>query len=278
MSEQKMERMQVTKELMNKIHACGQEILDEFVRICTDNNLKYYLIAGTLLGSVRHQGPIPWDDDVDVCMPRADYEKFKEIMLNRPDGEIYHIHCRENDTAYPSRLSRLMKRDTVYRNRAWSNRNMRYSELWLDIFPLDDAPSAEDQQYQKFAQRMDFIKTLCFNKVSNDTKKMSYKSKLLHGVLKLLPMKLLVSLDEKMMRKYQGRGCDCYMNWGSKYGYIKQTMPKAWYEPSTEVLYSGKYYSAPGQWDKVLTNIYGDYMTPPPKDEQIGHDAIDIQV
>ena len=108
--------MEITPEILDKIHACGQEILDEFVRICEENHLKYYLIAGTLLGAVRHKGPIPWDDDVDVCMPREDFEKFKKIMLARPEGELYHIHCHENDPCYPQRICRVMKRGTVYKN------------------------------------------------------------------------------------------------------------------------------------------------------------------
>ena len=89
-----------SSKLMEQIHACGQEILDEFVSICEENNFKYYLYYGTLLGAVRHKGPIPWDDDVDVVMPREDYDAFKKLMLARPEGGLYHIQCYENDPGH----------------------------------------------------------------------------------------------------------------------------------------------------------------------------------
>lgn len=78
--------MYLTKEQLKKVQMIGQELLDEFVRVCEDNRLKYYLSCGTLLGAVRHKGFIPWDDDVDVEMPREDFEKFKKIMLERQNG------------------------------------------------------------------------------------------------------------------------------------------------------------------------------------------------
>ena len=78
--------LQISDEVMRDIHKCTQEILDVFVKVCEENNLRYYLIYGTLLGAVRHKGPIPWDDDLDVCMPREDFEKFKRIMLERNGG------------------------------------------------------------------------------------------------------------------------------------------------------------------------------------------------
>ena len=108
----KNKNIEISSETIEKIHACGQEVLDAFVQICEQNNLRYYIIAGTLLGAVRHKGPIPWDDDVDVCMPRKDFEKFKKIMLARPEGELYHIHCRENDSNYPQIMVHLMKKGT----------------------------------------------------------------------------------------------------------------------------------------------------------------------
>ena len=278
MENNKESKVERSKELMDQIHACGQEILDEFVRICEENGLKYYLIAGTLLGAIRHKGPIPWDDDVDVCMPREDFDKFKKIMLAKPEGEVYHIHCRENDKKYPSRLARLMKSGTSYRVQGWEHRNMKYMELWVDIFPLDSAIDPTDKRYQKHAKRMNMMKSISFNKVSGDIKSMSIKGKCLHYIIQFIPSRLLNFLDEKMMKKYQKCDCEYYTNWGSKYGYQKQTMPKSWYEPSTKVVYNGKEYDAPRKWDNILKKLYGDYMKLPPTEDQRGHDVSEIIV
>ena len=122
------------RQIMDRIHECGQEILDAFVEICTEHNLKYYLAGGSLLGAVRHKGPIPWDDDVDVYMPRADADAFKKLMLDRPDGEPYHIQCYENEPTFVHFNLHYNKRGTVYKTKVAIEKKRRYMELWLDVF------------------------------------------------------------------------------------------------------------------------------------------------
>ncbi len=77
--------------MLTKVQNVMKEILDEFVRICDENNLTYFLVYGTLLGAVRHKGFIPWDDDIDVAMPRADYNKLIEIYKSKNDPDYYLI-------------------------------------------------------------------------------------------------------------------------------------------------------------------------------------------
>lgn len=270
--------MEMTSEVMDKIHQHEQEILDAFAQICKENNLRYYIIAGTLLGAVRHKGPIPWDDDADVCMPRSDMEKFKKIMLARPDGEIYHIHCRENDPNYATFTVKLKKRGTVYKSQGLIDRGLDYLELWLDIFPLDNAPEKNGIIYRLIGMRIAIMKRLVSNKAIVNTSKQSIKCKLLHFLLKPFSINWLRNHTEKLMTKYNNKTCSRYVSWASHYNFLKQTMPKNWYEPATEVLYSGKHYYAPCKWDNVLTKLYGDYMKPPANTDRIGHGAIKIEI
>ena len=154
----------ITPEIMDKIHKNGQEILDAVVRVCEENGLRYYLCYGTLIGAVRHHGPIPWDDDIDIVMPREDADTLKRIMLARPDGELYHIHCYENDPHYPYFTPRMNKRGTIYSLENVSDVDMRYTELWVDIFPLDTIPWNSGWRYHLLGWRVTLLKQLANNK------------------------------------------------------------------------------------------------------------------
>lgn len=261
----------VPEEVMEQVHTAGQQILDAFVEICARHSLRYYIVAGTLLGAVRHQGPIPWDDDIDVAMPRQDYERFKEILLKRPEGEEYHIHCYENDPNFRLFLLRLNKKGTVYSLHHESNVDLRFKELWIDIFPLDEAPSPAGGMYQLRGHLIAALKRMANNKVRVNGRELSIKGKLLHAMLVVVPYSCLRSWTERLMRVGEGKNRENYVGWASHYDFRKQTMPKSWYEPSCEVNYSGKMYSAPGKWKEMLGRLYGDYMQLPPKEKRVGH-------
>ena len=278
MKKQVEKKIEMTPEIMDKIHQCGQEILDAFVQICKENNLRYYLIAGTLLGAVRHKGPIPWDDDIDVCMPRADMERFKEIMLARPEGETYHIHCFENDHNYAAFTIKLKKRGTVYESQGLIDRGLNHLELWLDIFPLDEAPGKISIKYRILGARIALMKRLISNKTFVNTERQSMKCKLMHLFLNKFSIYRLRTHAEKLMDKYNNKQCSNYVSWASHYNFLKQTMPKNWYEPATKVMYNRKHYCAPCKWDKILTKLYGDYMKPPAIINKSGHGATKIEI
>lgn len=272
--------MQLTKEILEKIHAVDQELLDEFVRVCEENNLKYYLDGGTLLGAIRHKGPIPWDDDLDVIMPREDYEKFREIMLAEPEsgGGLYHIHCNENDPNFPNRFVKLLKRNTVFTNQVRIDRRVKYLEVWIDIFPLDDAPDNIDWKWRVYCWFMRKVTNACYLK-PRVRDSLSFKQKAERVILAPFSLKKILLFDRKLMRRYEKKsGCNHYVRWAGSVDYAKTAMPKAWFEPSVKVLYGGKYYSAPKEWDKVLTCLYGDYMTPPPIEKQVGHEVLDVRI
>ena len=87
------------KETLDKLHQVEMEILDDFVKVCEKHKLRYFLTGGTMLGAVRHSGFIPWDDDVDIGMPREDYDKFIEIG-DEALGDKYQLECFEHNKNY----------------------------------------------------------------------------------------------------------------------------------------------------------------------------------
>lgn len=270
--------LQISDETMEKLHQTTQEILDVFVDICEKNDLRYYLTAGTLLGAVRHEGPIPWDDDLDVCMPREDFERFKQIMLARPEGETFHIHCFENDRNSPKTFARLKKRGTVLVIQYFIDTGSKYNEVWIDIFPLDDSPDPSDPQFLKRGKVITKMKALSAIRVLKTTQGMRWTGKCFHALLKLIPITLIFGMSEHLMKSENKKGFKYYVSWGCRYGFKKQTMPKEWYGTPVKVLYSKKYYDAPQEWDKVLTQLYGDYMKLPPESERVGHDVMEIDI
>ena len=126
------------------------EILREFVRLCEANGLRYYLAYGTLLGAVRHKGFIPWDDDIDVTMPREDYERFAAICgAGLPGGLRWQSYATEGH--YPVWFGKLIREDTVLRQALSDHLDISQS-VFIDVFPLDGLAS---RWWEVLVQRRD---------------------------------------------------------------------------------------------------------------------------
>ncbi len=263
--------------IMDRIHKCGQEILDVFVGICEEHELKYYLAGGSLLGAVRHKGPIPWDDDIDVYMPRADFDAFKKLMLERPESETYHIQCLENEPTFAHFNVHFNKSGTLYKTEIAAEKKRRYMELWIDVFPLDecrgDMTTVWGRLIGKYLMSFKYELTIRAKLIR---KAPSLRHRAAQLLFKPLSDDRLWRLTDRLMRRDNGKRCDHYANWTGRCPFPANIMPKSWFEPACKLLYNGKYYWAPGEWDKVLTQRYGDYMQLPPEDQRITGFPIEI--
>lgn len=116
------------------------QIVSDFIQICNRHNLRYFALGGTLLGAVRHQGFIPWDDDIDIGMPRPDFEKFLQVAADELDG--YHrLVTWRNSTDYRQSFSKITDRRTKIIMH--DSKIPREEEIWIDIFPLDGVPAGK---------------------------------------------------------------------------------------------------------------------------------------
>ena len=130
---------------LRRLQLTQLEILKIFDRFCLEQGLKYSLYAGSLLGAVRHQGFIPWDDDLDVCMSRADYDRFIELWSEHPvDG--YVLQNKENAPDFTQSFTKLRKDHTTFLQYDW-DRGRYHTGVFLDIFPIDRMPAGKGKRY-----------------------------------------------------------------------------------------------------------------------------------
>lgn len=245
-------------------------IMDEIHRICIENNITYYIIGGTALGAKRHGGFIPWDIDIDIAMPRSDYDRFKracDIQLN----DKFRYKDFENTPAYnhPHAIVTMKNTKLIHKKMRYNNNEPEW-EIYVDIFPLDNAPDDEkrrikqDKTIQKNKKQIRLKSAYLYN--DNLIKKV-VKNAISIGMFWTDIDKLNRKFD-KLIRQYNNDKTSCLCSMSSHYSYKKQCMEKAIYGTPQLVSFEDRQYYAPEQLEKYLTRIYGDYMKLPPKEEQ----------
>ena len=227
------------------------QILNQIDAICKKHNISYYLMWGTLIGAVRHQGFIPWDDDIDICMPRKDYRKFLRIAKKELSAE-YFLQTPFTDKFHSSFFSKVRLNNTAFY--AEKDKNVkRHHGIFVDIIPLYSRKE-KDSFFRKLKNRAAAkISEYISNKREGRLKK---KFSIFH----LFPQRLLIKIRDSLMK---GRG-DYYISWGYRF-------KKTDFYPAIEMSFEGQKYVAPNNYDEVLTIIYGDYMQLPPIEKQVAH-------
>ncbi len=129
------------KSTLRELQLCELQILKDVKRVCDNHRIKYYLSSGTLLGAVRHQGFIPWDDDIDIMMPYDDYRRFLKVAQGEL-GEQYFVQNSETDDSYAFAYTHIRKNNTAVL-RDWDLMNFSHHGVWIDVFPLVKARVTE---------------------------------------------------------------------------------------------------------------------------------------
>ena len=251
------------------------EILKEFLEVCGKLKLRYYLLGGTLLGAVRHQGFIPWDDDIDVGMPRQDYEIFlKEGQKLLP--EHLFIQSIQTEPEYLMCFGKIRNSNTTFVESSISKRKINHG-VYIDIFPLDYCPGNPKErtrvnQKKRMYDRRILIAFLPF-----------YKQPLLSALKSVALFCRFPSVKRVLLKREQLYKSipesDLIANYGGAWG-EKEIVPKDWYGEGTELTFEGIPVMAPKEYDKWLTQVYGNYMQLPPEEKRVGHhytEVIDLE-
>ncbi len=243
------------------------EILKYVVSVCEKYNIKYYLAFGTLLGAVRHGGFIPWDDDIDLIMPKPDYDKLIDVFNAQSDRGYFELIAPGSKRSKHSMIKVIDNRTVKVENRIVYNGE----ELGIDIdiFPLDGRPDSPIEN-SKWCKKLNRIYTKFL--YSNLDFNCSFKMKLLtlyykfpfkdssYYIKKADELHSLFPFDEC---EYAGVYASCFSS--------EKRLEKSLFDKQTDLMFEGFSFKAPAEYDKILTSNYGDYMKLPPREEQITH-------
>ena len=255
---------------MNQLQSRLLDIFKWFHQFCKENDLTYYAIAGTTLGAVRHQGFIPWDDDIDVALPRADYDKLLSLMEGKTFGKyILEKPLQNKDFVYG--ISKIYDTTTTV---VEPTRYNTKRGIYLDIFPLDGIGNDFEQSandYMKIKKKMNWVsaKTCAIRK---DRK--GYKN-LAIVFARCIPeficgwRKTAKKIDDKLRQK-KFEDYDYVVNAYGDYR-TKEICKREIYGTPKLVKFEDAFIYVPEKVEEYLTGVYGDFMTPPPVEKQVSH-------
>ena len=257
-------------EKLRALQLCELDILRAFVDVCQRLGLRYYAVGGTLLGAIRHHGFIPWDDDIDVAMPRTDYDYFSRVAQTEL-GSNYFYQCADTDPYYFLTYAKIRKKGTfVFEERF---RNARFAQgVFIDIFPLDFCPPRGIVCHALF----NILAVMnCRGNVDSGGAYMPYSELIgklgyafLHmytpdGIVQARRRLLLLSKclsDGKTLASYSGA-----------YGYKKEVFPQEWFGTPNILPFEGENLAVPQESQRLLTQLYGNYMQAPLPSERCCH-------
>jgi len=242
-----------------------QEILDVIHQVCSAHNLRYTLAYGTLIGAVRHGWFIPWDDDIDLIMPREDYEKLLTIWKDAaPSG--YILQNVRTDPDYTNTFTKIRKDHTTFLQDEEEAQKQYHKGIFVDIFPADRVAAGKlANMAQYIACAVNLLYTRGYRSGSSGVIGITEK------ILLALPGKLhpvLRGLSEKIIRKWNGRE---ELAWFAPNTIVcsKRYYPADLFDGMTQISFGGRNYCCVADTDTFLRVDYGDYMQLPPEEERV---------
>ena len=235
-------------------------LLSEFERVCGVLDIPYVLFAGTLLGAVRHQGFIPWDDDVDVMMLREDYERFLREADQVLDQSKFFLQ-KEFSEHWPMFFSKLRLNHTTCLEKYHPKDKQTHQGIYIDVFPCDYACSHNfGRRIQFLASKIVIAKSLDKRGYETD----SGKKKFFMGLCRLLPMAPFLQI----VKKGNKSGDMVHSFLGGASGFKKNVYSKRFFRERTELPFEGGMYPAPADYKGLLQILYGDYLRIPAPEER----------
>ena len=265
--------MTISNKDLRKAQLLMLKILKEVHKICEENNIKYFLSDGTLIGAIRHQGFIPWDDDLDIGMLREDYEKFCKIAPQIL-SENFILQNFQTDKGYGLQFGKVILKNTVWIEKVAKNTNRQWSGIYIDIFTYDNI--TENKKMQKLINRLYiFIQGLILIKfkyinISNYesmAKKLKYVLKKIY--LCTISKKLLIYIRDSICKRYLNKSKTLVTKYGGNF--YKNQNPYNFYKDLTLQKFEDTSFYIPKNYDKILKNLYGNYMEIPPIEKQRQH-------
>lgn len=256
---------QTSDQVQRQIWATEQEILDVIHQVCTEHGLRYSLAYGTLIGAVRHKGFIPWDDDIDLMMPREDYEKLLSVWdQSAPKG--YILQNTRTDSDFTQNFTKIRKDHTTFLQDESEREKHYHKGIFVDIFPGDRvAPGKLEKTVQYIACAINLLYSR--GHVSGSGGMIGKAERVL---LKAPKEKYAVRREraEKKIRSWNGNEALLYV-FPNTIGCSRKFYPANLFEDMKTIEFNGKQYMCVADADTILRIEYGDYMQLPPKEERV---------
>lgn len=250
------------------------EVFEFYINICEENHLKYFIAYGSAIGAARHHGFIPWDDDVDVVMPRPDYERFLEICASRDMGK-YEIVTAQNTPGYYLPFTKLCDKTTTLLEKRYYHCVLG---MFIDIFVIDgmvnDKKEIEEtgRLYDGYWRMIDLANSYYS---LYDLYNLFIKKKRLKVVFEYLKYSfnrkkytdIAIKGIESLTRRYNYNEQDYTVKYPRGYG-NREVYPKAWLEGKTMMPFERLQVALPGDYKRWLNQFFGDYTQLPPEDQR----------
>ena len=271
--------MEYSSERLEKLHSTLLEILDYIDLICSTNNLTYFLAGGTALGAKRHGGFIPWDDDLDIFMPRQDYNLFLELV--KTDNSQYSIQNETNERNYHQFFSKIRKKGTLFREEIVDG---LYEDngIFVDIFPFDFADNISSIEFKRDSNNIRLMRLALQMRYCKDFIR---RSKSTLGYLKAIIITLpycfmskerIYENTNRLMQKRNNLTHNYVVCFTGMYGERDRWDLSTVFPPQI-VMFEGKRYPTFAKLDEYLSQTYGDYMKLPPEEKRHSHEPLEIR-
>lgn len=256
----------VEHNIQKRLWSVELEILDVFHEVCQKHSLKYTLAYGSLLGAIRHDGFIPWDDDIDVMMPREDYDRLIDIWtLTAPEGFL--LETEDNSEDYVNNYAKIRKDHTTFLQFEVERGKKHHKGVFIDVFPGDRvAPN----KVARMIQKAEFAVNLLFNRgYSSGSKGVIGAGE--SFLLKVVPKKYYRALSSFFGKR--SRRWNSYSNCSIVFPNTIKTCSVHYssdlFEHLEEHIFNGKKYMIVSDYDAALRAEYGDYMQLPPEENRV---------
>lgn len=261
---------------LKRIQNIQLRCLKEIASICKKDNIEYFLIGGSTLGAIRHGGYIPWDDDIDIAIPRKDYMRFLHVASSKLSS-MYHVQSPYNEKNCPYYYTKIRIDGTVFME--YCNRNLPINQgVYVDVFPYDNVPDDEEENFHHFERCQKLIRRFAYRQIPDvsckpkgiiDIMKASLR-RVLHVFYSVIPYDVLLRQLDKEFSRYnstntKAMACLNFPIWKKEY------ILKSDLYPLVEHTFEDTEFLIPNNADAYLTTHYGEYMKLPEPSKRYGH-------